>query len=143
MQKINFRGAGCNGPGLLGSITYNDDSFPDLTAPYGATWPLVKLTIDQGSVRFAMPGTKRTVAKSEIRMVVLSKIGYVFFRMHDGKDFGFATPRLSKIARELETRDFPLDSSWQRNATMARISLALPLIVMALVTAIIIVKDLQ
>lgn len=126
MSKATFVGAGCNGPSLQAAIRKSLYSPSKDTLPAGATWPFVKLSVDERSVNFSMAHIQRSVTPSDGARISLTKWGYVFFHTgNEAKDFGFATLKIRRLMQELEKQGYHLDGSWHRNILIAKVSLVL------------------
>lgn len=120
-KELKFTGSGVNAPSIKVSLARASESPSKSSFTVGATWPFVTLTLVKKRVEFRMPGVIKfaTVADSK---VVLSKLGYIFFKFDDpNNDFGFSTLSLSRLIAELENRGFELDSSCVTNLRIARL----------------------
>lgn len=145
IQAMKFMGSGCNGSSISAAINNALNAPSKKSLPAGATWPFVSLALRKNAVDFKMAQVQRSVKSTDVTAVVLSKLGYVFFRNRDHtQDFGFATMRVKKLIKELEKRGYRLDDSCTHNIAMAKISLflmvALPLAVIVLVIVMSILK---
>jgi hypothetical protein len=100
------------------------------------------LALGENSVEFAMAHIHRNVTTADVAKVSLSRLGYVFFRTHDGaKDFGFTTFKIKKLLNELQERGYHLDDSCQRNMRAAKISLTLMTTVSAAIVILVTVMS--
>lgn len=145
MNKITYRGAGCNGPSLLTAITNAIITPSKKTVPAGATWPLVTLSVAGQAVEFNMLHIQRNVMPEDVTEVSLSKIGYLFFCTSDHTyEFGFATLKMASLMKELRERGYRLDESCDRNIFFARTSLvlltAIPLLFLVVIVIMTILK---
>lgn len=141
-KTTKFRGAGCNGPSLLNAITNSINSPSKETVPAGATWPFVTLLLEDNSVIFNMAHIQRATVPAKIKEVSLSRLGYIFFKTHDHKnEFGFATVRTMALLKELQERGYTLDESCQRNLFVAKVPMALSLLIPSVILATIIVMS--
>jgi len=145
MDKVIHTGAGCNDSNLFRAVSKGMNSPSKSTLPAGATWPFVRLSIDQRSVEFSMLHIKKSVTPSDAE-IGLSKLGYVYFRSRNhANDFGFATLRVGTLIKELRERGYRLDESCSQNMLAARISLysvtAIQLMIVVLVTVMMIVRS--
>jgi hypothetical protein len=142
MDKITFRGAGCNGPSIHVAVQRGIYSPSKDTLPAGVTWPFVKLSLGENSVDFTMAQIHRDVTPADVTKVSLSKLGYVFFRTHDEtKDFGFTTFKIEQLLKELQARGYHLDDSCQHNMLAAKISVALTVIIFVAVVTLVTVMS--
>lgn len=124
MKSKTFTGAGINRSSLLIALKAASEARSPLD-PIGATWPLVRIVVDDEQVEFVMPQVQKIVRKKDTRIEV-SKAGYVYFRtLNQVDDFGFCTPRIGRLLSELKKRGYKLGKSCRGNLLFARISLAL------------------
>lgn len=145
MQKITFTGAGCNDSNMMRAVMKSLDSPSKETVPAGATWPFVTLKLDGETATFTLAHINKVTRPSDTKAVRLSMLGYAYFETKDGKnDFGFSTLKIDSLARELRSRGYELDSSFQRNRVFAKAFLMFmviaPILIMALVTTMSILK---
>jgi len=137
MSKTTFIGGGCNDSNLFRAVANANDAPSKKTLPAAATWPFVKLQINNQLVEFRMAQIKKHATPSDSR-ISLDRLGYVRFRNPgQGADFGFYTLRLGTLTRELRRQGFQLDDSFGRNKYIARISqivsTAVPLIALIVI----------
>jgi len=93
--------------------------------PYGATWPFARLKISKSSAKFSIAALFiYKTAKPSNAKVSLGKSGYFYFHTpNNANDFGFTTPRIDAVIRELRKCGYHLDESCERNLMFAKISL--------------------
>jgi len=113
------------------------------TLPAGATWPFVTLSIGDKLAEFKMSRIHKraTPLNTEVR---LSRWGYLYFYTKGSVGFGFLTPQLASVIKELKEKGFSLDDSCLRNLRTAKLSIfvmiIIPLAVLALVLTMSILK---
>lgn len=142
-KQIVFTGAGCNAASWLVAVRQATDSPSKTTVPAGATWPFVKLTLDDDSATIRFAQIRKTVSPSTTSQIKLSKLGYIYFESKDKQnDFGFATLKINSLIRELKQRGFILNEASMRNLAMAKFSLFLGILIPLVFLTIIIIMSL-
>lgn len=98
--------------------------------PLGATWPFVKLQIDEEAVTCSIGATEVALRYEDISTVKLTGIGYIVFESNDKvHSFGFASLRINSIQKALIYRGAPIDESFTRFKMLAYCSIVFQLLI--------------
>jgi hypothetical protein len=118
-KQLTYNGIGINGSSYIKAVLGSLDNTKAWT-PAAATWPFVKLSLDNSSVTLAILRKQKTVMKNDVA-VSMDKLGHIYFQTEDhANDFGFWTFSTQNLITQLQKFGYYLDGSCEKNMRFAK-----------------------